>query len=268
MLQERIERKLADALDPEHLEVVNESGNHNVADGSETHFKVVVVAQAFEGERLLKRHRLVNSTLGRGTRRRRACARYAHLHGGGMARRGSVPHRCRRLAWAATGVFRRGPIDDSGRLVSTSSTLLATSTAVRTSVDEACTAEGLKGTVLLAPEGVNAALAGPRPGIERVVAAHFPEADVKWSTAAADKPVFDRLKVRLKPEIVTFGLELSPATPVGVHVDAATWDRLLSDPSVTVLDVRNGYESDIGTFRGAKCANTATFGEFRDFVDT
>lgn len=63
MLQERIERKLADALDPEHLEVVNESGNHNVADGSETHFKVVVVAQAFEGERLLKRHRLVNSAL-------------------------------------------------------------------------------------------------------------------------------------------------------------------------------------------------------------
>ena len=139
--------------------------------------------------------------------------------------------------------------------------------AVRTSVDEACTAEGLKGTVLLAPEGVNAALAGPRPGIERVVAAHFPEADVKWSTADVGNPVFDRLKVRLKAEVVTFGLELWPATAVGSHVDAATWDRLLSDPSVTVLDVRNDYESDIGTFRGAKCANTATFGEFRDFVD-
>ena len=63
MLQERIERKLAEALDPEHLEVVNESGNHNVAAGSETHFKVVVVARAFEGERLIKRHRRVNSTL-------------------------------------------------------------------------------------------------------------------------------------------------------------------------------------------------------------
>lgn len=63
MLQERIEHKLAEALDPEHLEVVNESGNHNVADGSETHFKVVVVARAFEGERLIKRHRRVNSTL-------------------------------------------------------------------------------------------------------------------------------------------------------------------------------------------------------------
>lgn len=138
---------------------------------------------------------------------------------------------------------------------------------LRNSLDEACTAAGLKGTVLLATEGVNAALAGPRPEIERVVAAHFPEADVKWTTAVPGNPVFDRLKVRLKPEIVTFGLELSSTTRVGAHVDPATWDRLLRDPTVTVLDVRNDYESDIGTFRGAKCANTATFGEFRDFVD-
>ena len=138
---------------------------------------------------------------------------------------------------------------------------------LRNSLDEACTAAGLKGTVLLATEGVNAALAGPRPAIERVVAAQFPEADVKWTTAAPGNPVFDRLKVREKPEIVTFGLELSPSTRVGSHVDAVAWDRLLRDPSVTVLDVRNDYESDIGTFRGAKCANTATFGEFRDFVD-
>ena len=63
MLQERIERKLADALDPEHLEVVNESGGHNVPDGSETHFKVVIVAADFDGQRLLQRHRLVNRTL-------------------------------------------------------------------------------------------------------------------------------------------------------------------------------------------------------------
>ena len=138
---------------------------------------------------------------------------------------------------------------------------------LRNSLDEACTAAGLKGTVLLATEGVNAALAGPRAEIERVVAAHFPEADVKWTTAAAGNLVFDRLKVRLKPEIVTFGLELSPSTRVGSHVDAVAWDRLLRDPSVTVVDVRNDYESDIGTFRGAKCANTATFSEFGDFVD-
>ena len=63
MMQERIERKLADALQPMHLEVANESGSHNVPAGAETHFKVVVVADAFDGERLLARHRRVNETL-------------------------------------------------------------------------------------------------------------------------------------------------------------------------------------------------------------
>ena len=62
---ERIERKLAEALEPDHLEVVNESGNHNVPPGSESHFKVVVVAGAFAGERLLNRHRKVHALLAR-----------------------------------------------------------------------------------------------------------------------------------------------------------------------------------------------------------
>lgn len=62
-IQDRIERKLAERFAPAHLEVVNESGNHNVPRGSETHFKVVLVAPAFEGLRLIARHRLVNETL-------------------------------------------------------------------------------------------------------------------------------------------------------------------------------------------------------------
>lgn len=63
MIKERIEEKLAAALSPEHLEVVNESGGHNVPQGSETHFKVVVVSPAFEGQRLLARHRRINAVL-------------------------------------------------------------------------------------------------------------------------------------------------------------------------------------------------------------
>lgn len=65
MVKDRIEEKLARAFDPAHLEVVNESGNHNVPDGSETHFKVVIVSEAFEGQRLINRHRRVNETLAR-----------------------------------------------------------------------------------------------------------------------------------------------------------------------------------------------------------
>ena len=78
--------------------------------------------------------------------------------------------------------------------------------------------------------------------------------------------MFGRLKVRVKHEIVTFGLPLSPLTRLGRRVDAATWDALLDDAGVTVVDVRNDYESEVGTFRGAKLAGTASFGEFRAFV--
>ena len=63
MVKDCIEEKLTAVFDPAHLEVVNESGNHNVPDGSETHFKVVIVSQMFEGERLINRHRRVNETL-------------------------------------------------------------------------------------------------------------------------------------------------------------------------------------------------------------
>ena len=58
-----IEQKLLDAFQPSHLDVINESNNHNVPPGSESHFKVVIVAEAFENERLIKRHRLVNGVL-------------------------------------------------------------------------------------------------------------------------------------------------------------------------------------------------------------
>jgi len=63
MVKDLIEDKLTTAFDPAHLEVVNESGNHNVPDGSETHFKVVIVSESFEGERLIARHRRVNDAL-------------------------------------------------------------------------------------------------------------------------------------------------------------------------------------------------------------
>lgn len=138
--------------------------------------------------------------------------------------------------------------------------------ALRDEMEAACAARDLKGTVLLASEGVNAALAGARSAIEEVVARFFPEADVKWSSAAPGQQVFGRLKVRLKDEILTFGKALSPSDPVGRHVEPAAWDALLDDPAVVVIDTRNDYESALGTFRGARKADTATFSEFRDFV--
>ena len=140
--------------------------------------------------------------------------------------------------------------------------------ALRQSIETACLQRALKGTVLLAPEGFNAMLAGEREALQSLVAAHFPsvdEVDEKWSRTAAER-VFRRLKVRIKKEIVTFGDALNPNARRGEHVDAAKWNQLLADPRVLALDTRNDYESALGTFSGAVCANTANFREFPDFV--
>ena len=137
---------------------------------------------------------------------------------------------------------------------------------LRDAVEAACAGRSLRGTVLLAPEGVNASLAGVRRDLETVIDRHFPGVDVKWSSAAPGNPVFRRLRVRTRPETVTFDLPLSPSTPVGKHVPPAAWNELIADPDVLILDVRNAYESDVGTFKGATRAATDNFRDFRDFV--
>ena len=134
-------------------------------------------------------------------------------------------------------------------------------------LEEACAARSLTGTVLVAPEGVNATLAGRRADLDHVIEEHFGGFEVKWSSAAPGNPVFARLKVRKRREIVTFDLSLDPSTPVGKHVCAATWNAMIADPEVLVLDVRNDYESDVGTFKGATRAATGNFRDFPDFVD-
>ena len=137
--------------------------------------------------------------------------------------------------------------------------------ALRERIATACREQALKGTVLLAPEGFNVALAGRRDALLSVVATFFSDADAKWSRTTAER-VFRRLKVRVKEEIVTFGRTLGSNDPVGKRVDAPTWDKLLADPQVLTLDARNAYESASGRFRGAICANTASFREFPAFV--
>ena len=133
-------------------------------------------------------------------------------------------------------------------------------------VEAACAARSVRGTVVLAPEGVNASLAGSRGDLEAVIDRHFPGVEVTWSSAAPGNPVFRRLRVRIRPEIVTFDLPLSASTPVGKHVSPAAWNELITDPDVLVLDVRNDYESELGTFKGATRAATENFRDFRDFV--
>jgi UPF0176 protein len=133
-----------------------------------------------------------------------------------------------------------------------------------------CNACGVKGTILLAAEGINGTIAGSREAIDAVLA--FLRSDPQWADlehkeSFADAPPFDRMKVRLKPEIVTLGMpEVDPNDQVGIHVNPQEWNALISDPEVFVVDTRNAYEVGIGTFKGAKNPGTRSFRQFPDYV--
>lgn len=134
----------------------------------------------------------------------------------------------------------------------------------------ACQNQSVKGTILLAKEGINGTLAGTREGINAVMAyiqadKRLADLDIKESPALA--PPFEKLKVRLKKEIVTLGVpEVSPTQQVGTYVEPQQWNDLISDPAVTVIDTRNDYEVGMGSFQHAQNPETATFNEFPDYA--
>jgi UPF0176 protein len=130
----------------------------------------------------------------------------------------------------------------------------------------ACEAAGVKGTLLLAREGINGTIAGPPEGLEAVLA-HIRALpgcaglEVKFSTAPAMP--FGRLKVRVKREIVTMGQpDIDPTLSAGTYVDPADWNALIADPDTLVIDTRNDYEVAIGTFAGAVDPATPSFRDF------
>ncbi|RVC64293.1 MULTISPECIES: rhodanese-related sulfurtransferase [unclassified Mesorhizobium] len=143
--------------------------------------------------------------------------------------------------------------------------------ALRAPLAAFCCGRGIKGTLLLAHEGINGTVAGSEASIATLVdhlnsIEGLAGLEVKYSTAA-DMP-FHRMKVRLKREIVTMGVEdLDPATSAGTYVAPADWNALISDENTIVIDTRNAYEVSIGTFRGAVDPATASFREFPAWVE-
>jgi len=124
----------------------------------------------------------------------------------------------------------------------------------------------VRGSLLIAREGINGTIAGPRPGIDAMLAEirALPGcADLVWKESTATDAPFGRLKVRLKREIVTMGQpDVDPTCAVGQYVEPADWNALISAPDVAVIDTRNDYEVAIGTFRGAVDPQTESFREF------
>ena len=129
-----------------------------------------------------------------------------------------------------------------------------------------CRAQGLRGTLILAPEGINGTIAGPREGVEAALAhiRAWPGFEaLDWKESAASAPPFGRMKVRVKPEIVTMGQPgVDPVARVGRHVAPADWNAVLRDPETVVIDTRNAYEVAIGSFREAIDPGTRSFREF------
>ena len=138
--------------------------------------------------------------------------------------------------------------------------------ALRAPLDAICRAHRVRGTLLLAPEGINGTIAGSSAGIASVVAyirtlPGCADLDVKLSSAAAMP--FHRLKVRIKREIVTMGEpDVDPQAGSGTYVEPEQWNALIADPDTIVIDTRNDYEVAIGTFAGAINPNTASFSDF------
>jgi len=133
-----------------------------------------------------------------------------------------------------------------------------------------CEAHGIKGTMLLAPEGINGTVAGSLQAIDMLEAylradPRFAGLDSKRSTAGAEP--FQRLKIKIKPEIVTFGIPVAdPSVHAGTYVEPKDWNALIGRDDIILIDTRNTYEVKVGTFRGAIDPQTAAFHEFPRYV--
>ena len=178
---------------------------------------------------------------------------------------------CRRRAWAATAekkLIGMASVVTFYRFV-----VISEPDALRLTITSLCEQHGLVGTALIASEGLNATLAATaRSDLEAFIVelgkdVRFKDLNCKWSSSTGDNAVFDRLKVRTRPEIVSFGKEYQTSCAPGPRVVAEEWNALIESPDVTVIDARNTYETEIGKFPNAVIPGTKSFRDFPDFVD-
>ena len=133
-----------------------------------------------------------------------------------------------------------------------------------------CDEQNIKGTLLVADEGINGTVSGTRAAIDNLLAylkSDARMAELVHKESFYEEQPFYRMKVKLKKEIVTMGVEgIDPNAIVGTYVKPQDWNALISDPDVTVIDTRNSYEYEIGSFHRAIDPKTETFREFPAYV--
>ncbi|PZU93553.1 MAG: hypothetical protein DCE90_16415 [Pseudanabaena sp.] len=140
----------------------------------------------------------------------------------------------------------------------------------QTTLKEFCELHQLKGTILLAKEGINSTIAGSREAIDALLAylRNDPRLkELEHKESFCQGMPFQRMKVRLKKEIVTLGVpDINPNVQVGTYVEPHEWNQLIADPDIVLIDTRNNYEVEFGTFKGAINPNLEAFGEFPNYV--
>ena len=130
---------------------------------------------------------------------------------------------------------------------------------------------GIKGTIIVAFEGINGGFAGTRSQMDdfyQFLRADVRFEDLKFKETFDDKNPFDKAKVKIRKEIVTMGVGgVDPLKSTGVHLEPAEWHELIQDPEVIIIDTRNDYEFELGTFKNAINPNTENFREFPEYVE-
>ncbi len=201
--------------------------------------------------------------------------------GGSKPVSGHLGFRIIGVAGAATGRYRKAVTDPAVPSPPPSAPFtvaalyrfapVADPAALRLHLLDLCGSQ-VRGTLLVAHEGINGTIAGPQAAIARVIDGvralpGFDRLELKYSTASAMP--FHRMKVRVKAEIVTMGQpDIDPVEGVGTYVSPQDWNALIADPDTVVIDTRNDYEGEIGAFEGAVQPNTRTFREFADWFRT
>ena len=129
---------------------------------------------------------------------------------------------------------------------------------------------GARGTILLAREGINGTICGSQAAIEKILGYFGADerlGEIDHKLSYSKEVPFKRLKVKLKKEIVTMGVsDIDPTLSVGTYVKPREWNELISDPDVVLIDTRNNYEYEIGSFKGAINPNTESFREFPEYT--
>lgn len=134
-----------------------------------------------------------------------------------------------------------------------------------------CSRLEIKGTIILAPEGINGTVAGTQASLRKLhddLRVALSCDALEWKQSVASKRPFGKLKIKQKAEIISLGVKgIRPQQKTGQHVDAAQWNALVQDPHTLLIDTRNAYEVALGSFPGAVDPATRTFRQFPDFIE-